>query len=62
MYCMVIKLIIASYNKYLSADIKMYYYKIKTNFVNPEMPKAQANKTGEKTGYDTIQYMIFQCD
>ena len=41
-----------TYHKQLSADTKMYNYKIKTSFVSPEMTK--------ETGYYTIQYMVFQ--
>ena len=41
----------------------MYNYKIKTNFVSPEMPKGCANKTGFNIiivhFYNTIRYMIF---
>ena len=31
-------------HKQLTAEIKMYNYKIKTSFIRPEMPKARANK------------------
>ena len=34
----------------------MHKYYIKTRFVIPEFPKART----DKTGYNTIRYMIFQ--
>ena len=37
--------IIASYRQ-ISPNFEMKNYKIKINFVSPEMPKARANKTG----------------
>ena len=43
---------IASYYRQVSADIKMKNNKNKTSFVNPEGPKAWANKTG-------INFIIF---
>ena len=39
-------LFMAFCHKQVSADIKIYNYKIKTSFVSPELPEAQANKTG----------------
>ena len=39
-------IVIYYYYKQLSADIKMYNYKIKTSFVSTEMQKARENKTG----------------
>ena len=38
--------IIASYYRQLSADMKMKNFKTKTSFCKPEGPKAQGNKTG----------------
>ena len=42
-----VQLLIVSYYKQLSANMKMYNYKIKTSFVSPMMPKARP-----RTGFD----------
>ena len=42
----------------ISADIKMKNFKIKTGFVGPEMPKAKANKTGNKLCFMLYFYII----
>ena len=42
---LIVTYFIALYYRQLSVDIKMTNFKIKTRFVNPERPKARANKT-----------------
>ena len=51
--------IYASYYKQLSADIKMYNYKIKTCFVRPGGPKARAKN--RYLFYDIILIFVENC-
>ena len=45
-------MVVATFYRQLSTDIKMKKYKFKTSFVNTEGPKSRANKTG-------INFIIF---
>ena len=53
------QLFIPQYYRYLSADIKMKHYKIKSSFVSPE-GRTRANKTGLNfTNFILIFYVKF---
>ena len=63
-------IVIESYYRQFSTDIKIIKYKINPSFDSPEEPKARANKTGinimifilifVENFYNTIRFMIFQ--